>query len=250
MYTHTVYHDEPIYVTRGPTNFDSYEHSSSHHHSSSNLFEQKSQTIQQASEVLRTLINKLPEKDYHEGQHSIQTTVQISPSQEIGHHTEEFFVPPFKPMTANVPFNLNSLPSQTIKEQQQQPEITLHGSVPPPAGADPNAYKIYRAMAHKLASSKLVRPSQQSHKTTSKKPYLILDNFDQTEIFDAHNANSHNQKIPGPFNIQKTINFEFNGPIHPHHLKRQAPTDIIPIQKRQVRIVRKNVTNQNKRPAS
>lgn len=249
-------------MTKGPSTYDlSYDHSSSHHHSSSNLFEQKAQTIQQASDVLRTLINKLPEKDFHEGQHSNHEAVQIIPSHEIGHHQVEYFVPQFKPMKTEVPFNLNNLPTQQTKHPQI---LTSHldalaSTVPAPPGADPNAYKIYRAMAHKLSGSKHARP-QPSH-ITSKKPYLILDNFDESQIFDAHNANSHNQQfnqgpkdhptqfVPDTFDLQKTINFEYAGPIHPQHLKRHVPTEIskASVQKRQIKI--RNV-NHNKRPAS
>lgn len=242
-------------MTNGPSTYDlhSYDHASSHQHSSSSLFDQKSQTIQQASDVLRTLINKLPDgKDYHVGQHSNVESVQIIPSREVGHHQENYFVPPFKPMKTNLPFNLNTLPSQSLKHDPRTNTDfdTLQSSVPAPPGADPNAYKIYRAMAQKLSGSKSPKPSN-SH-TTSKKPYLILDNFDQSQIFDAHNANSHNQQqlhdngpkdhpnqfLPETFDLQKTINFEFAGPIHPQHLQRLATSP---------RIVKRN---QHKRTTS
>lgn len=162
---------EPIYLTTGPSTLDTYHPAAS----------QKTKSIHQAANVLRNLIQKLPDRDLK--QH-LTDYASLEQPIEFSVHDQ----PPFK----NLPASINSLSFNSDHSSYAD-------SVPPPPEANPESYKVYRAMAAKLAG--VTHPSQ-------KKPYLIL-NDDVHPTQDILPFSTHN---PSNFEIQKTIQYSFHDP--------------------------------------
>lgn len=160
---------------------------------------------------MRNLINKLPDHDLK--QHltdyaSKEQAIQFSVNNQ----------PPFK----SLPHSVNSL---SIDDIHASKNVHLH-NVPPPPEADPDSYKVYRAMAAKLAGMK---PQSPMANLSNKKPYLILDNFS-----DVHSSPIvaptplppiiHSHPQPSNVEIQKTIQYTFHDSpkiiVNRHHQDR------------------------------
>lgn len=171
-------------MTTGPSNGDHYYAAGS----------QKTESIQHAADVLRKLIHKLPDKD--------------ADKQKTFDKPIDFTVdsPPFK----NLPYSVNDLPLDALSETDTLGASFGSNQPPAPPGADPDAYKVYRAMALKLAGTK--------HTPAHKKPYLILSDDEFKSISSRPFPSNHIQTPPHRFNhgpkhpnfeIQKTIQYEF-----------------------------------------
>lgn len=197
-------------MTTGPSNGDYWAAGS-----------QKTETLHHAADVLRKLINKLPDKDAEK-----QLDEQKTFEKPINFNVESTL--PFK----SIPASINNLPLESITQlgnsgfSSSQPQ--------PPPGADPDAYKVYRAMALKLAGAKPVlvhnkKPylvlSDNGFKQVNSRPFLATNNNHIQQVSSqqfSHGPNqihsipqqTHHLSNPGPknpnFEIQKTIQYEFN----------------------------------------
>lgn len=191
---------EPIYLTTGPSNGDHYYAAGS----------QKTESIQHAADVLRKLINKLPDKDNENHSDHQQKTINFNVDSQSS----------FK----NIPASVNELPLDSLTHPSESipGPFSSNNQPQPPPGADPDAYKVYRAMALKLAGTKQV-PAHH------KKPYLILSDNEFKSLNSrpfpspanhfqslpqhhfSHNPkhlNSHNFNSDN-FEIQKTLQYEY-----------------------------------------
>lgn len=198
-------------------------------------YDGKPQSIHQAADVLRTLINKLPEKD---SGHDIEHDTGHDVGHDTGHNSyepygeysdgglDDHIIPPFTPLKDPLPSHINGLPLQPLSHTQGLSVNYGDSSigVQPPPGADPEAYKIYRAMSQKLAGSNPHRPS--------KKPYIVLENFDQRyntrehTHAQAHQAHSHTANhFNNGFEIQKSVSFHYTQPRPSYMVHKRRSTD-------------------------
>lgn len=190
------------------------EHSTYDH--SYDLPNGKPQSFHQAADVLRTLINKLPEKD--SGHDSYEPDGEYSDGGPDDH-----IIPPFTPLKDPLASHINGLPLQQISHSQGLTANYGDSSivVQPPPGADPEAYKIYRAMSQKLAGTNPHR--------ASKKPYIVLENYDHRYNTNEHaHAQAHSQTanhFNNGYQIQKSVSFHYTDPRPSYMVHKRRSTD-------------------------